>query len=289
MTSMSKVSVIIPCFNDGKYIEEAIVSVRNQTYDDIEIIICDDGSTDDFTLAVLRQLESENIRVLHLQNGGPAYARNRGIEIAKGRFILPLDADDKIERTYIEKAVKIIKLDEQIGAVYCYAQLFDKQSGRWLLPDYSVEEMLVDNIVFVTALFRKDDWSKVGGFCEDFKYGIEDYDFWLSILGLDKRIVQIPEVLFFYRIKGASRTTKFNNDVNAIKETYNLIYERHKSLYQKNIDLYCKALRHALIGRIVYSRQLEEVADLKNKLNRCPALKRILKYIYKKLFKGVRK
>lgn len=281
---MEQVSVIIPCFNDGKYIKEAIQSIELQTYKNIEIIICDDGSTDKETLLRLEEYKKKNIKVLHLSNGGPARARNKGIEIANGEYILPLDADDKIDKTYIEKAVKIIKENDDIGVVYCYADLFGCQSGRWLLPDYSFGEMLVDNIVFVTALFRKDDWKKVGGFCEKFKHGIEDYDFWLSILELNKKIYQIPEVLFHYRIKSISRTTKFNGDIQALQNTYDLIYDRHKLLYKKNMDLYCKELRKTLIGRIVYIRTLEEALSLKNKINRFPKLKKILKYIYKKCF-----
>ena len=281
---MKQVSVIIPCFNDGQYINEAIESVRTQTYKNIEIIVCDDGSTEKNTLLILEKCEQEGIKVLHLKNNGPASARNRGIEKASGEYILPLDADDKIDKTYIEKAVKIIESDINIGVVYCYADLFGVKTGRWLLPNYSFEEMLVDNIVFVTALFRKKDWITVGGFCENFTHGIEDYDFWLSILELGKEIYQIPEVLFYYRIKSVSRTTKFSNDIIALKDMYDLIYDRHKLLYKNNMDLYCKSLRQALIGRIIYIRKLEEVLTLKSKIDKLPKVKKVLKYIYKKFF-----
>lgn len=285
---MKRVSVIIPCFNDGQYINEAIQSVKLQTYKNIEIIICDDGSTEDNTLLILEKYKQEGIQVLHLKNNGPASARNKGIEIASGEYILPLDADDKIEETYIEKAVKIIESDMNIGVVYCYADLFGAKTGRWVLPSYSFEEMLVDNIVFVTALFRKQDWKTVGGFCEDFTHGIEDYDFWLSILELGRRIYQIPEVLFYYRIKSISRTTKFSNDIMALKDMYNLIYDRHKLLYKNNMDIYCKSLRQSLIKQTVYIRKLEEMFSLKNKfknkIDKFPKIKRMLKFIYKKIF-----
>lgn len=288
---MKLVSVIIPCFNDGAYIEEAIASVKAQTYKNIEIVICNDGSTDEFTLKVLERLQSSGFVVLNLPNKGPSAARNAGIKVSNGEYILPLDSDDCIDSTYIEKAVKLLESDESIGVVYCYGELFGAAKGKWELPDYSIERMIVDNIVFVTALFRKRDWEKVGGFCEQFTYGVEDYDFWLSILGLEKHIVQIPEVLFFYRIKETSRTTKFNGDLQKVIATYDLIYERHKDFYKLNMDLYCKSLRKELIERNAYAKQLESVVSInkkidriKDKLDRFPRIKIVVKKIYFKFF-----
>lgn len=281
------VSVVIPCYNDGLYIEEAIESVKAQTYGDIEIIVVDDGSTDKRTLDVLESFDDEII-VLHSANKGPAAARNLGVRKACGTYILPLDADDKIDKTYIQKAVDIIETDPNIGAVYCYGELFGDANGRWLLRDYSFEEMIIDNIVFVTALYRKDDWKKVGGYSECFKHGIEDYDYWLSILELGKEIYQIKETLFYYRIKNVSRTTKFNDNVTALQETYDMLYDRHKGLYLNHIDLYCKSMRRKLIDRIVYARQLENTLALKKCIDKFPVIKRIAKYVYKKVM-GVKK
>lgn len=281
---MKLVSVIVPCFNDGAYIEEAIDSVKAQTYKNIEVVICNDGSTDKFTLEILDKLKSRGFMVLDLQNKGPSVARNEGIKVANGDYILPLDSDDCIESTYVEKAVNLLESDENIGAVYCYGELFGAAKGKWELPDYSIERMIVDNVVFVTALFRKSDWERAGGFCEHFKHGVEDYDFWLSILGLGKQIVQIPEILFFYRIKETSRTTKFNGDLQKVIATYDLIYERHKDFYKENMDLYCKSLRKALIERNAYANQLENIVVIKKKLDRFPGIKRVIKKIYYKFF-----
>ena len=281
---MKLVSVIVPCFNDGAYIEEAIDSIKAQTYKNIEVVICNDGSTDKFTLEILDKLKSRGFMVLDLQNKGPSVARNEGIKVANGDYILPLDSDDCIESTYVEKAVNLLESDENIGAVYCHGELFGAAKGKWELPDYSIERMIVDNVVFVTALFRKSDWERAGGFCEHFKHGVEDYDFWLSILGLGKQIVQIPEILFFYRIKETSRTTKFNGDLQKVIATYDLIYERHKDFYKSNMDLYCKSLRKALIERNAYANQLENIVVLKKKLDRFPGIKRVIKKIYYKFF-----
>lgn len=242
-----EVSVIMPCFNDGQYLLDAIESVNIKENTQVEIVIVDDGSTDEKTKRILKQVCHERIRVLHREHAGPSAARNEGIEHAYGDYILPLDADDRIESTYINKAVEILKKNSKIGVVYCYADLFGKAKGRWKLPDYSFERMLVDNIVFVTAFYRKEDWKKVGGYRTDMKYGLEDYDFFLSILEMKKSIYQIPEVLFHYRIKSCSRTTAFMSDKEQVKETYRTLYEHHIPFYQEHAGQYAMLLRNELI------------------------------------------
>lgn len=245
------VSVIMPCFNDGAYIEEAVESLRKQTFQDIELIIIDDGSDDPATVDILNHLQFPALTILHTDHIRPAAARNKGIGEASGRYILPLDSDDKIEPEYIERAVKVLDERPEVGIVYCHADLFGEASGKWDLPDFSMEMELLDNCIFVTAMFRKADWETVGGFANlDFKQGMEDYDFWLSILGMGREVVQFPEILFHYRIKPKSRSTEFNSDYSAVQNTYIRLYERHRDLIAANMDIYCKKLRWELIDHI---------------------------------------
>ncbi|MBO2944783.1 glycosyltransferase [Paenibacillus sp. F411] len=274
---MSKVSIIMPCFNDGEYIEEAIQSVFNQTYKDIELVIIDDGSDQEDTIKILDQLSGSNIKLVRSNRLRPAGARNKGITQASGKYILPLDADDKIDSDYIEKAVSIMEGDPNIGVVYCYAQLFGEKSGRWELPEYSLNTMLLDNIVFVTALFRKEDWETVGGFNTAMEHGMEDYDFWLSILEIGREIYQIPEVLFHYRIKPSSRTTEFMTNPSVVKSTYREIYYHHPRLYEKYKDQYAIALRDALIEQLFMNKALQESILILEKIKRIPILKLIIK------------
>ena len=253
------ISVIIPCYNDGKYIEEAISSVRNQTYQNWEIIVIDDGSTDEKTIEVLSKLNREGITVLNGGHHGPAAARNLGISQAKGKYILPLDADDKIAPTYLEKAVKIMENMPEVGVVYCYAELFGKASGRWELANYSFSKMLFDNVVFVTSLFYREDWERIGGFSLALEHGLEDYDFWLSMLELGRQIYQIPEVLFFYRIKKVSRTTRLKDRTEHMKKMYEIIFENHKALYEKHYDILIPQLRNALLEQIARTSKFERL------------------------------
>lgn len=249
------VSVIMPCYNDGAYLPEAVKSVADQRYPQIELVVIDDGSDDPQTLEALKNIEFARVQVLHTNHVGPAAARNCGIRAAQGAYILPLDADDAIDPTYIEKAVQILRADAEVGIVYCHADLFGAASGPWQLPDYSLKTELLDNCIFVTALFRKADWQAVGGFCENFKAGMEDYDFWLSLLGLGRTVRQLPETLFHYRIKEKSRTTRFMADEAAVQETYEILYQRHRDLYLRHIDLYCMELRRNLIDQILINQK----------------------------------
>mgnify|MGYP003266360142 CR=1 FL=1 len=157
-------------------------------------------------------------------------ARNDGIVKARGRYILPVDSDDIICSTYIEKAVDIIHKNPKIGIVYCEAEYFGDKNGKWDLPKYSLKEMLKENCIFVTALFRRSDWEKVGGYKDYVSNSTEDYDFWLALIENGAIVYQIPEILFKYRIRENSRSAKCKYDKG-------IIIKNHKVLYKENIEL----------------------------------------------------
>jgi len=273
---MEKVSVIMPCYNDGKYIEEAVESVFAQTYKNIELIVIDDGSDEQETIDILNRL-GDRIVLLKTNHLRPAGARNYGITRATGKYILPVDSDDKIDSTYVAKAVEILEKNQNIGVVYCEADLFGEKSGKWDLPSYSFDKMLLDNVVFVTALFYREGWEKVGGFNAHMLAGMEDYDFWLAILALGKEIYQIPEILFHYRIKPVSRTTGFQSDYVQMQATYRQIYDNHKEFFEKNSEEYAKVLRDALIEQIAIRMKYEKVFEKVQKYYKWPIIGRILK------------
>ena len=228
-----KVSVIIPCYNHGKYVDEAVQSCLMQTYSNIEIIIVNDGSTDEFTNALLHNYKKEKTKVITTPNQGLAMARNVGIDAATGDYILPLDADDKIAPTYIEKAVNILKQKENVGIVYCRAEFFGTQTGVWDLPEYKFPDILNRNCIFCTAMFRKSDWKDVGGYKKEMIYGWEDYEFWLSLIEKGRAVYMLPEILFFYRKHTVSMVMKLEEDVSKKNYLYNQIFFFHKKMYQK--------------------------------------------------------
>jgi glycosyltransferase involved in cell wall biosynthesis len=230
----SLVSVIIPCYNQGQYIDDAVNSVLNQTYDNFEIIIVNDGSTNPETIDILKNYNQPKTKVIHTDNQGLASARNNGIEMATGKYILPLDADDKIGDTYLEKAVNLLEDDQDLGIVYCEAELFGSKTGKWELAEYKFPDILLDNVIFCSGFFRKSDWELVQGYKANMIYGWEDYDFWLSIINLGRKVYRIPQVLFFYRQVNNSMTKALTRD--KFIYSYTQLFKNNQELYCNNIE-----------------------------------------------------
>ena len=238
--STLKVSVVIPCYNQGRYVMETLGSVLAQTYQNIEVIIVNDGSDDQQTSSILSQIDIQTVQVIYTDNHGLATARNNGIEAADGDVILPLDADDLIAPEYVEQAVAVLEGSLGIGIVYCRAKLFGAVDTEWLLPKYSLSEMLQENVIFCAAMFRKSDWETVGGYDPGMIYGWEDYEFWLSLIEHGCEVYQIPEVLFSYRVASDSmvRSKERWQKVAMFKR----IFERHQKLFVENIDVWINSL-----------------------------------------------
>lgn len=240
------VSVIIPCYNDGAYLREAVESVRKQTWPQVECIIIDDASTDEGTKAELKRLEGEGIPVLRGAHRGPAAARNMGIRASRGEYILPLDADDLIEATYIEKAMGEMQAHPEARVVYCLADFFGEKSGAWTTAEFSMKRFLTANCIFVSAVFSREDWEKAGGFREDYLDGMEDYDFWLSLIRKEEDVIQIPETLFHYRIKKNSRSDRIDHDMEKLYAVYEKLYSNHRELFDEHMGVIFPTLKTLL-------------------------------------------
>lgn len=227
----SKVSIVITCYNKGPYVEESIVSALNQTYSNLEIIIINDGSTDNSSEVIQSVIKKHSniIFIDNKENKGVVYARNVAIDTATGDYILPLDADDIIEPTYVEKAAKILDDNANVGIVYCQAKLFGVSEGLWGLPEYTLSGILYNNCIFCTALFRKSDFMKAGKYKQNAENSFEDWDLWLSILELGLIPYKINEVLFSYRqCEEATRTQYSNSDLQQARK---ILLENHVNLY----------------------------------------------------------
>lgn len=233
---MNKVSIVIPCYNAGEFLAETMQSVLAQTYPEIEVVIVDDGSPDPVTQQLLAQAQWPHTRIIHQANAGPAAARNRAVQEATGIYILPLDADDTIEPEYVAKAVAVLDARPEVGVVYCKARKFGAEQGPWCLPDYALRELVIDNVIFVTALYRKVDWQAVGGYNERLRHGVEDYEFWVKIVHLGREVVQLDEYLFNYRIQQKSRTTSFQDGRANVVATYAEIFRTNQDFYAKHAE-----------------------------------------------------
>ncbi|WP_082420489.1 glycosyltransferase [Paenibacillus sp. A3] len=227
------VSVIIPCYNHGKFIEETIESIKKNTYKNFEIIIVNDGSTDEETLKVLDHVEKSGVKVLHQENSGLSAARNTGINTAIGEFILPLDADDIIDPLFFEKTVEAIQKDENIGFVYTYVQFFGAASGIWKTPEFDPNLLLISNLCVASSLFRHDAFDQIGGYKEDMTFGFEDWDFWIYMVENGWKGKCIPEPLFFYRKHQESMLSNSQKNRSYLIEK---LVEHHYTSYQKSLS-----------------------------------------------------
>ncbi|MBL0226733.1 MAG: glycosyltransferase family 2 protein [Geobacteraceae bacterium] len=245
---MPKVSVVVPCYNHGDFLAETMDSLQSQTFTDFEIIVVNDGSTDESTVTLLKNLNQSRTRVIHTDNRGVSAARNRGIVESAGEYILPLDSDDRIAPGFLELAVEVLDTQPEVAIVYCERVLFGEREGIDPLPAYDPKELLVDNCIYPAALFRKTDWKTVGGYNEKMVYGWEDWDFWISLSDLNMQVVKIPEPLFFYRVRSSSRdhSLRFLQKLAMMS----LIILRHKRLYLCNLDLLMKRALVVLTAKL---------------------------------------
>lgn len=275
-STLKTVSIVIPCYNAGTHLTEAVESAVAQTWPAVEVIVVDDGSTDQTTLDILDEPSWPRTRIYRQHNAGPAAARNRAIREAQGDYILPLDADDTIEPDYVTKAVAVLDASPSVGCVYCKARKFGAEEGPWELPPYTAQELAVDNVIFVTALYRKEDWQTVGGYNERLRHGMEDYEFWLKLVGLGRQVVQLDECLFNYRVKASSRTTLFQANRQNIINTYAEIFRSNVNFFASHAEALYKH-RFRLHDEVAYWHSRYGRIDAM--VNRHPALLRAAKVI----------
>jgi glycosyltransferase involved in cell wall biosynthesis len=235
MTNSPKISVVIPCFNNENTILETIESIVKQDYSCIEIIIVNDGSTDDTNQAVdkyIKKNDINNIILINQSNSGPSISRNNGASCATGEYLLFLDADDKIAVNYISKCINHLENDHLLNIVYSEAAYFGAKKGIWKLPDFDLQNFLVLNCIPISAVIRKNIFQKVGGFDENLSY-TEDWELWIRIVKLFGGVYKIPELLFFYR-KRIDKSSITDTNKN-LKDKSNLyIYNKHYDYFAEN-------------------------------------------------------
>lgn len=231
-----KVSIIVPCYNQAQYLTEALQSVLEQTYGNWECIIVNDGSPDN-TEEIAQEWVSKDSRFIYLykENGGLSSARNAGIAIAEGEFILPLDADDRIGKDYTLLTMKVFQEDPDLKLVYCKAEKFGEESGSWDLPDFSLFNLARRNMIFCSAFYRKKEWERVGGYDVNMIYGLEDWEFWISILKDGGEVKRIEEVGFYYRVKLVSMARKINEE--EVKFSKDFVSKKHIDFILSNYDI----------------------------------------------------
>lgn len=225
---MPKVSVIIPCYNHGAYLDEAVESVLASTFKDFEIVIVNDGSTDKHTISLLKDYQKPQTKIIHSSHQGLAEARNVGIRNSTGAYILPLDADDKISPEYLADAVEVLDRDDEVKIVYCEAQRFGDQVGPFILPPFSRQKILTTNIIFCSAFYKRRDYDVTNGYNKNLVC-LEDWDFWLSLLEKGGKAYKIPKTHFYYRFRKDSML--LTTPPKVVEHVIRQVYRNHLELY----------------------------------------------------------
>lgn len=273
---MPKVSVIIPCYNQGKYIDETVDSVLNQTFQDFEIVIVNDGSTDKVTNEILENYNKPKTTVIHTENRGVSSARNTAIKASVGEYILPLDGDDKLHKDFLKLALEAFNRRPELKLVYSEVDFFGFKEGRWHLASFDMAKMLLSNQIVSTAMYRRLDYNKTKGYNVNMKKGLEDWDFWLTLLSHNREVYRIPKTLFYYRMVANSRNNVISEQ--GLNDLRYQVFLNHTNLYQKYygnpITSYSKNLK------------LEEsLFQIKNSISYkfCLSILKPLKFILKKM------
>ncbi|TRX34836.1 glycosyltransferase family 2 protein [Flavobacterium sp. ZT3R18] len=269
------VSIIVPCYNQAQYLDEALQSVFYQTYAQWECIIVNDGSPDDTEqIAIKWTIKDKRFKYYNKANEGVSSARNFGIANSMGEFILPLDADDKISKDYIDLAITAFQENSSLKVVYCKAEKFGDEVGLWGLDSFSLYNLSIKNMIFCSALFRKKDWELVGGYDVGMIHGIEDWEFWIAILKKDGQVKCLDSIGFYYRVKKVSRQKLF--DKNNYDDSINYITIKHADffvnqhgnsiqLYRENLEL--KKFHSKVVSSFLY-KMYKFPLSLYKKLNK---------------------
>lgn len=239
---MPELSIIIPCFNHGKVIDEALNSVFEQSYNDYEVIVINDGSTDGYTNEKLSELERKGVFVLHQPNQGLATARNNGIKLAKGEYILPLDSDNRLKKDCISFFLDELK---KSGAdiIYGDAEFFGDKEGKWESGKFDIKKLMANNYIDACSIYRKNVWSSIGGYDPNMPVmGYEDWDFWLNAAFKKFKFRYFEKIFFDYRSSSESMIKTISEENR--RKVFAYVMNKYSSEYYQMFYKYYRFYEH---------------------------------------------
>ena len=269
--NLELISIIIPCFNSGETLERTINSVYNQTWKNKEIVLVNDGSSDKYTLEIIKKLKDNlYIKVLNQENLGLPAARNNGAKYASGNFLYFIDSDDWLELDALELMYQFYKLNHQDGFVFSDI-IIEGKINKIIKKEYNFFEQLFLNQLPYSIFISRDNWNKYGGYDEKMKLGYEDWEFNIRLGSQNQYGIRLPQPLFHYNVSNSgmllSKTSKYHAQIvfyimNKNKEIYklkNLLktwikWRRKESSFPTSIYflwyLILKLIPNALVSRI---------------------------------------
>ena len=226
METNKTISVVVPLYNYSQYIGACLDSVLAQSITPHEIIVVNDGSTDNWEQALAPYLDK--IKIVNKANGGLSSARNAGIAIATCEFCMTLDADDVLPPNSLKYH---LELAGQKKIAQCGLQEFGARDRMYWPQGATLHSMTCGNTVYCNAVFPKKIWELVGGYDESeiMRLGLEDYEFWLICMDRGCRVVTRPEIGLLYRIhpESMTRTTTHKN----YSKIMDYIREKNKKIF----------------------------------------------------------
>ena len=225
---MEKVSVIIPCYNCGKTIDQTVKSIEKQSWSNIDLIIVNDGSDDDYTIKILPNFT--NARIINQKNSGLSSARNKGITNAKGNYVFFLDADDWIEVDTISKMMEFMKKSNS-NVIFSDTILEGERQGL-RKNNYNFFEQLFVNHIPYCLLIEKELFKKVGNYDEEMKVGYEDWEFNIRLAKAGFFPKRIKQPFFHYRVSEFGMLNSISK--NHHFDTFDYIKKKHLEIYTLN-------------------------------------------------------
>lgn len=254
------VSVVIPCHNHGQFLVDAVASVERTMPSGCELVVVNDGSTEPRTLEVLQVLRQGGYPVVDQANGGLAAARNCGIQAARGRYILPLDADNRLAPRFVETAIHILNTEAETGIVYGDRLEFGVRRGRLKVSEFDLEALLWSNFIDACAVYRRKIWTDCGGYDAGASVW-EDWELWIAAANRGWRFRHLPEITFEYRVRP--------NSMLAVAERKGLLSSVRRYVFRKYKDLYRQNLSDVLVtGHAQFLEASREAIALRNSRDR---------------------
>ncbi len=244
--NLTRLAVIIPCFNDGQLVEEAVASISED--EPVEVVVVDDGSTDPETARRLDALEEGGVIVVHRENGGLGAARNTGLAATSAPLVYPLDADDLLEPGALRAMAEVLEGHPEAGFTWGDYVVFGDYDGRYRAPDRFLPWTLTYvNPYPVCSLFRRTVLERAGGWQRP--WGYEDWDLWLRLIELNVAGVYSARAVYRRRIHGDSRMLVIARRRH--KELYAELVQRNARLMSRREQL--RGLeRPAVWKRVLY-------------------------------------
>lgn len=236
-----EVTIVIPCFNYGRFVREAVDSALGQVGANVRVVVVDDGSTDGRSGALCDRCKGERVEVVHQANLGLPAARNRGARGARTEYLLFLDADDRLEATCVADLAAAMEAergagrDGDISHAYGQQRVLEKTGETlWAVPDWDPVLLMITNLHPPTALVRRERFEAVGGFDETMREGYEDWDFWLTMAERGWRGLRVRKPVYTWRRH--STTTMITQAVTKHEKLYRHIVANHRPMFDRHAD-----------------------------------------------------